>query len=139
MPITPPEEQTGAPAVSIGLPVSVSRSVAIGAPVQISTSYVERQNLTIRMQQRRFNRPTNGFSKKFEHHVASVGLYVAHYNFCRVHETIRKTPAMALGLTDYVWTISELIAACLSNAPQEPRKHHGPRRQFRVIEGGRKD
>jgi hypothetical protein len=91
------------------------------------------------MQQRRFTRLTNGFSKKLDHHIAAVGLYVSHYNFCRVHETMRKTPAMALGLTDHAWTVGELLAACLENAPREPRKHHGPRRQFRVIEGGRRD
>jgi hypothetical protein len=75
--------------------------------------YIERQNLTLRMQQRRFTRLTNGFSKKLNHHVAAIGLYVAHYNFCRVHETIRQTPAMALGIADHVWTIGELVAACL--------------------------
>lgn len=116
--------------------VKVEYQAVIGDPRYISTSYVERQNLTLRMQQRRFTRLTNGFSKKFEHHVAAVGLYVAHYNFCRVHETVRKTPAMALGLTDHVWTIGELIAACLSNAPKGPRKLH---RRFKVIEGGKKD
>ena len=56
-----------------------------------------------------------------------------------VHETIRKTPVMALGIADHVWTIGELMGAGLENAPRDPRKHHGPRRQFRVIEGGRRD
>jgi hypothetical protein len=71
----------------------------VGSPSRISTSYVERQNLTLRMQQRRFTRLTNAFSKKLENHVAAVALYVAHYNFCRVHETLRITPAMQLGVT----------------------------------------
>jgi IS1 family transposase len=124
---------------SPGYVVAVERRNEIGVPGHISTSYVERQNLTLRMQQRRFTRLTNGFSKKLDHHVAAVGLYVAHYNFCRVHETVRQTPAMALGIADHVWAIGELLAACLDNAPREPRKHHGPRRQFRVIEGGRRD
>lgn len=124
---------------SPGYVVAVESRNEIGLPGNISTSYVERQNLTLRMQQRRFTRLTNGFSKKLDHHVAAIGLYVAHYNFCRVHETIRKTPAMALGITDHIWTIGELVAACLDNAPSEPRKHHGPRRQFRIIEGGRRD
>ena len=62
----------------------------------ISTSYVERSNLTVRMQQRRFTRLTNGFSKKLRKHKAAVSLYVAHYNLCRMHETLRITPAMAL-------------------------------------------
>jgi hypothetical protein len=66
-------------------------------------------------------------------------LYIAHYNFCRVHKTIRQTLAMELGIADHVWTTRELLAACLDNAPRDPRKHHGPRRQFRVIEGGRRD
>jgi hypothetical protein len=90
------------------------------------------------MQQRRFTRLTNGFSKKLENHVASVGLYVAHYNFCRVHEALgrRQTPAMALGLTDHVWTIGELMQACLADRERDPRKPiSGPR--FRVIEGGK--
>lgn len=119
--------------------VAVDRYDVIGEPMFISTSYVERQNLTLRMQQRRFTRLTNGFSKKLDHHVAAVGLYVAHYNFCRVHEALgrRETPAMALGLTDHVWTIGELVTACLENAPRDPRKMHGPRRNFSVIEGGK--
>jgi len=82
---------------------------------------------------------TNGFSKKLEYHVAAVGLYVAHYNFCRVHESFgpRETPAMALGLTDHAWTISDFVIACLNNVPRDPRKTRGPRRQFRLIEGGK--
>ena len=73
------------------------------------------------MQQRRFTRLTNGFSKKLENHVASVGLYVAHYNFCRVHEALgrRQTPAMALGVEDHVWSVAELLEAAL-NAPEPP-------------------
>ena len=92
------------------------------------------------MQQRRFTRLTNAFSKKLENHVASVGLYVAHYNFCRVHEALgrRQTPAMALGLTDHVWTIGELMQACLADREQEPRQLP-PRGGLRVIEGGKKN
>jgi hypothetical protein len=122
-----------------GSTVAVERRNEIGLPGNISTSYVERQNLTLRMQQRRFTRLTNGFSKKFDHHVAAVGLYVANFNYCRLHETIRQTPAMALGIADHIWTVGELVSACLDNAPRDPRKVHGPRRQFRVIEGGRRD
>jgi len=69
-------------------------------PSEISTSYAERGNLSIRMACRRFTRLTNSFSKKLENHVAAVALYVAHYNLCRVHETLRTTPAVALGITD---------------------------------------
>ena len=65
--------------------VAVERQGVSGFPMYISTSYVERQNLTLRMQQRRFTRLTNGFSKKLENHMAAVALYVGHYNFCRVH------------------------------------------------------
>jgi IS1 family transposase len=84
--------------------VSVTMTDVIGSPTRISTSYIERQNLTLRMQQRRFTRLTNAFSKKLENHVAAVALYVGHYNFCRVHETLRITPAMQLGVTDHIWT-----------------------------------
>jgi len=79
-------------------------------PRHISTSFVERQNLTIRMSMRRFTRLTNGFSKKIENHEAMLAFYFAHYNFCRVHQTLRVTPAMEAGLTNHVWTIQELIA-----------------------------
>jgi len=78
-------------------------------PKHISTSYVERQNLSMRMGIRRFTRLTNGFSKKVENHAASVALYFMHYNFCRVHRTLRVTPAMQAGLTDHVWTVEEML------------------------------
>jgi IS1 family transposase len=79
-------------------------------PKHISTSYVERQNLSMRMGMRRFTRLTNGFSKKVENHGHAVALYFMHYNFVRVHKTLRVTPAMEAGLTDHVWTLEELIA-----------------------------
>jgi len=78
-------------------------------PDHISTSFVERSNLSMRMGMRRFTRLTNGFSKKLENHGHMVALYFMHYNFCRVHKTLRVTPAMEAGLTDHVWTIEELI------------------------------
>jgi hypothetical protein len=77
-------------------------------PKHVSTSYVERQNLTMRMSMRRFTRLTNGFSKKIENHGYAVALHFMHYNFCRIHKTLRITPAMQAGLTDHVWTIEEL-------------------------------
>jgi hypothetical protein len=84
--------------------VAVEREVVSGEANQyISTSYVERQNLSLRMGQRRFTRLTNGFSKKLDNHVAAVALYVAHYNLCRVHEALKTTPAKALGVTDRAW------------------------------------
>jgi hypothetical protein len=76
----------------------------------ISTSHVERQNLTMRMQMRRFTRLTNAFSKKVENHAHNVALHFMHYNFCRIHQTLRVTPAMQAGLTDHVWELDELVA-----------------------------
>jgi IS1 family transposase len=81
----------------------------IPAPRHISTSFVERQNLTMRMGMRRFTRLTNGFSKKIENHAHAVALHFMHYNFCRVHKTLRVTPAMEAGITDHVWEIAEII------------------------------
>jgi IS1 family transposase len=78
-------------------------------PKHISTSFVERQNLTMRMGMRRFTRLTNGFSKKIENHIAAIALHFMHYNFCRVHKTLRVTPAMEAGLAHHVWTIEELV------------------------------
>ncbi len=78
-------------------------------PRHISTSYIERQNLNLRMGVRRFTRLTNAFSKKFENHCHMVAIYHAYYNFCRVHQTLRVTPAMETGLTDHVWTLEELV------------------------------
>ncbi len=78
-------------------------------PKDISTSYVERQNLTMRTQMRRFTRLTNGFSKKVENHEHAIALHYMHYNFCRVHQTLRVTLAMEAGMTDHIWTIEELV------------------------------
>jgi hypothetical protein len=87
------------------------------------------------MQQRRFTRLTNAFSKKIENHMAPVALYAQHYNFCRVHEALRITPAMHLGVTDHVWTIGELVATALEGTIPEPRgRRHG---RFTVINGDR--
>jgi len=76
----------------------------------ISTSYVERQNLTMRMHMRRFTRLTNGFSKRIEHHVAAIALHFMYYNFVRIHQTLRVTPAMAAGVSDRVWEIADIVA-----------------------------
>jgi transposase-like protein/IS1 family transposase len=80
-------------------------------PAKICTSHVERQNLTLRMCMRRFTRLTNGFSKKLENHRAAIALHFAHYNFCRRHQTLRMTPAMAAGITDHTWSMRELLEA----------------------------
>jgi IS1 family transposase len=78
-------------------------------PSLISTSYVERQNLSMRMGMRRFTRLTNAFSKKLANLRAAVALYFAHYNFVRIHQTLRVTPAMAAGITDHVWDLTDLL------------------------------
>jgi hypothetical protein len=79
-------------------------------PDHISTSYVERQNLTIRMMNRRFTRLTNAFSKKVENHAASLAIHYMHYNFVRIHQSLRVTPAMAAGVTDRLWDVEDLVA-----------------------------
>ena len=114
--------------------VAVARDVVSGVPAHISTSYVERQNLTLRLTQKRFARLTNGFSKKLDHHAAAVSLYVTHYNLCRVHEALRTTPGVVLGVADRVWTIRELLDATLAIEPNRPVR---VKRNFTVIEGGR--
>ncbi|MEW6090981.1 MAG: transposase [Pseudomonadota bacterium] len=119
---------------SPGYVVAVSTRQVVGAPDQISTSYIERQNLSLRMGQRRMTRLTNGFSKKLENHIAAVGLYVAHYNLCRVHEALRITPAMQLGVTDHIWTIGELVDAALDGVVEEQVARRVGR--FGVIDGG---
>jgi transposase-like protein/IS1 family transposase len=75
----------------------------------ISTSYIERQNLTLRMMSRRFTRLTNAFSKSLKHLKAAITLHFAYYNFCRVHQTLHKTPCMAAGITDHIWRIDDLL------------------------------
>jgi hypothetical protein len=90
----------------------------------VSTSYVERQNLTMRMSIRRFTRLTNAFSKKLENHSLSVALHYMHYNFCRIHKSLRVTPAMAAGVTDRVWDMNDL--ADLVEAAEAPPGKRGP-------------
>ncbi len=91
--------------------VRATREVIYGDPVQkhISTSYVERQNLTMRMSMRRFTRLTNAFSKKIENLRAAVALHFAHYNMVRIHKTLRVTPAMAAGVANNLWSMEELV------------------------------
>ncbi len=99
-------------------------------PEHISTSYVERLNLTMRMSMRRYTRLTNGFSKKLENHAAAVSLHFFFYNFCRVHKTLGTTPAVAAGVTDHVWKLSEMIALLdeaeravpIKRGPYKPRR-----------------
>jgi hypothetical protein len=81
----------------------------------ISTSYVERQNLTMRMSMRRFTRLTNGHSKKLENHGHAIAIHYMYYNFARIHQTLRVTPAMEAGISDHVWSIEEIIGLLESN------------------------
>jgi len=94
------------PALCIGCDMKVVSGRP--APEHVSTSFVERQNLTMRMSMRRFTRLTNGFSKKVENHAAAVALHFIHYNFARIHKTLRITPAMAAGISDHVWSYEEI-------------------------------
>ncbi len=87
----------------------------------ISTSFVERQNLTMRMHMRRFTRLTNGFSKKIENHMNMVALYTMFYNICRIHKTLRVTPAMEAGLADRVWDMEAILAIMDERAPKPGR------------------
>jgi hypothetical protein len=91
--------------------VGAERRALIGSPDQkkISTSYAERANLTIRMHIRRFTRLTNAFSKKIENHACAFALHCMYYNFVRIHQTLRVTPAMAAGVTDRLWEMSDVV------------------------------
>ena len=98
--------------------VSINKTWIMGKPVKadVSTSYAERQNLTMRMNIRRLTRLTNAHSKKLENHKHAISLYFMHYNFCRKHETLTKaadgihtTPAMAAGVSDHVWKLEEIV------------------------------
>ncbi len=107
-------EATYSPSECIGC-----RSVVISGrptPKFISTSYVERQNLTMRMQMRRFTRLTNAHSKKVENHIHAIALFYMHYNFAKVHETLRVTPAMEAGIADHIWTIQEVVGLLAAEA-----------------------
>lgn len=96
-----------------GTVIAAVPKVKTGSPdwSRISTSHIERANLTVRMQLRRYTRKTNAFSKKLFMLKAAVALFVVWYNFCRVHQTLRVTPAMEAGIADHVWSLAELIAA----------------------------
>jgi IS1 family transposase len=108
---------------SPGVCIGSHADVITGSPdlAHVSTSHVERANLTMRMGMRRFTRLTNAFSKKVENLAAAVSLHFMHYNFCRVHQTLGTTPAMAAGVTDHVWKLDEMIAL-LEQAEATPIK-----------------
>lgn len=90
--------------------MEISHIAGSPAEAHINTSFVERANLTHRMGMRRFTRLTNGFSKKFENHCHAISLHMFYYNFIRIHQTLRCTPAMAAGVTDHLWTMGHLVA-----------------------------
>ncbi len=105
-------------------------------PAHISTSYVERSNLSIRMQTRRFTRLTNAFSKKFENHVHALALYFVFYNFCRIHfcrihKTLRMSPAMAAGISDTLWTMEDIAERIEARRPQPKAGKRGPRGSYK--------
>lgn len=87
------------------------------APKYISTSYIERQNLTLRMMNRRFTRLTNAFSKKIENHKHSIALHFMHYNFCRIHKSLRVTPPMEAGISNHVWSLEQLADLANGDTP----------------------
>jgi len=105
------EQRRYSPAKCIGCDMKVVEGNP--DPKHVSTSYVERQNLTMRMSMRRFTRLTNGFSKKFENHCHMVALHFLNYNFARIHKTLRVTPAMAAGISDHVWSLDEIALLAL--------------------------
>jgi len=119
------EEHRYSPAECIGTRIEE----IIGHPKaeDVSTSYVERQNLTMRMGMRRFTRLTNGFSRKVDNHRASVALHFMHYNFARIHQTIRCTPAMEAGVANHPWTVEEIVGLL------EQREHAASEMERRVI------
>lgn len=104
----PQEEVRYSPAECVG---TECRTIS-GNPEEkhINTSYVDRQNLTMRMSMRRFTRLTNGFSKKLENHMHAIALHYMFYNFCRIHKTLRCTPAMAAGVSQKLWEISDIVS-----------------------------
>ena len=103
--------------------IGAKKRVVEGEPdmAKVATSYVERANLSIRMQNRRFTRLTNAFSKKFQNHVHALALYFAFYNFVRIHKTLKVTPAMQAGLTDRLWSMEDIVAIIDARAPKPGR------------------
>jgi hypothetical protein len=108
-----PTERKYSPAVCTG--EYKQRIAGDPDPDHISTSHVERHNITMRMSMRRFTRLTNAFSKKLDNHKAAVAFYAMHYNFGHQHKTLRVTPAMEAGLADHIWTSAEIAALADSN------------------------
>lgn len=100
-------------------------------PAHVSTSYAERQNLTMRMHMRRFTRLTNGFSRKVEAHANAVALHFRYYNFVRIHASLRMTPAMAAGVSNKLWEISDIVALIEPKEAEKPTAR-GPSKRASV-------
>ncbi len=118
-----PDERRYSPPVCTGI-----KSEVISGdpdPAHISTSYVERQNLNMRMGMRRFTRLTNAFSKRVENHAHMVALYTTWYNFCRIHQTLKVTPAMEAKITERLWMMADIVAAIDELEAEQPRKKPG--------------
>ena len=109
----------GAGRYSPGECIGIKKQRISGRPEakHVSTSYVERHNLTMRMSMRRFTRLTNAFSKKLDNHMHALALFFVHYNFCRIHKSLRVTPAMQAGVTDRLWSLEDVIARMDEAAP----------------------
>ncbi len=123
---TVPEAAKGrySPAVCLG--AKKERIEGKPDPVHVSTSYVERQNLTMRMHMRRFTRLTNGFSKKVENHAYAVALHMMYYNFVRVHSKLRMSPAMSAGVSDRLWDVTDIVALIESEEAKTIPAKRGP-------------
>ena len=108
--------------------IGIKKRAVEGEPdmKHVSTSYVERQNLTMRMHMRRFTRLTNGFSKKVESHANAVALHFMYYNFIRIHQTLKVSPAMAAGVTDKLWEVSDIVALLEERETAKAPKVRGP-------------
>jgi IS1 family transposase len=106
-------------------------------PREVCTSFVERQNLTMRMHMRRFTRLTNAFSKKVENHAYAVALHMMYYNFVRIHQKLRITPAMAAGVSDRLWEIGDIVALIEKAEARVPKKPRGPYKKRAALSGDR--
>jgi IS1 family transposase len=109
--------------------IGAEAQIYVGSPdpKHVSTSYAERHNLTMRMHMRRFTRLTNGFSKKVENHAHAVALHMMYYNFVRVHQTLRMSPAMAAGVADTLWSMDMIVKVVENNEPKPAKR--GPYRK----------
>ena len=109
---------------SPGVCIGARKMVIEGRPdmAKVSTSHVERQNLTMRMSMRRFTRLTNAFSKKLDNHMHALALYFVHYNFCRQHKSLRVSPAMAANVTDRLWSLEDVVARMDAMAPAPTKR-----------------